>query len=228
MRWSGPEQQRKPFQKSAGPVKPARHVPPYLPTSCSGLMTSGSCPTRSATGGSLPALASAASCGASLSVLGNFAGSVTTSGPSSLPIRLLLEATCARAPAATAPTSATTSSVIMSRDRTAPVCGFCQSFPMTTPLYTWARTEMPCLGLQGAAILPDFGEGVKYALCLNQSVSETEGVAQRLALPRLAECHQGDRERRRELPGRCVSGRERRPSRAWTADTVPIFCRLVS
>ena len=43
---------------------------------------------------------------------------------------------------------------------------------------------MPCLGLQGAAILPDFGEGVKYALCLNQSVSETEGVAQRLALPR--------------------------------------------
>ncbi len=31
MRWSGPEQHRKPFQKSAGPVKPARHVPPYLP-----------------------------------------------------------------------------------------------------------------------------------------------------------------------------------------------------
>src|SRR5215831_19819539 len=130
--------------------------------SWSGLMTRGSWPMRSATGGSLPAFTCAANCGASLNFLGAFAGSVTTSGPSSLPIRLLLETDWARAPTATTPTSATTRSVIMSRDRTAPACGFCQSLPMTSPLYTWARTEMPCLGLQGAAILPDFGEGVKH------------------------------------------------------------------
>jgi len=54
--------------------------------------------------------------------------------------------------------------------------------PMTSPLYTWARTEMPCLGLQGAAILPDFGEGVKYAQCLG--VTETEGVASNPVLPK--------------------------------------------
>jgi len=41
---------------------------------------------------------------------------------------------------------------------------------------------MPCLGLQGAAILPDFGEGVKYALCLG--VTETEGVASNPVLPK--------------------------------------------
>ena len=40
-------------------------------------------------GGSLPALTSSASCGASLKDLGHFAASVTTSGPSCLPIRLL-------------------------------------------------------------------------------------------------------------------------------------------
>ena len=39
-----------------GPVKPRRQVPPYLPISCTGLMTSGSWPMRSATGGSLPGL----------------------------------------------------------------------------------------------------------------------------------------------------------------------------
>src|SRR2546425_8289392 len=50
-------------------------------------MTSGSWPIRSATGGSLPALTRAVSCGDSLKLLGNLAGSVTTSGPSSLPIR---------------------------------------------------------------------------------------------------------------------------------------------
>ena len=48
---------------------------------------------RSATGGSLPALTCSASCGASLNALGSFAGSVTTSGPSSFPIKVLLEAT---------------------------------------------------------------------------------------------------------------------------------------
>src|SRR2546425_8534760 len=88
-------------QKGPGPGSPPPPVPPYLPISCSGLMTSGSCPMRSATGGSLPALTSSASCGASLNVLGNFAGSVTTSGPSRLPIKLLLEA------APSAPTATT-------------------------------------------------------------------------------------------------------------------------
>src|SRR5262245_7076990 len=45
---------------------------------------------RSATGGSLPAFTSSASCGASLKVFGLFAASVTTSGPSSFPMRALL------------------------------------------------------------------------------------------------------------------------------------------
>src|SRR5262249_42452137 len=67
---------------------------------CSGLITRGSWPMRSATGGSLPALTSAASWGASLNVFGSFAASVTTSGPSSLPMRLL-PAFCAMAAAAT-------------------------------------------------------------------------------------------------------------------------------
>src|SRR5260370_18516699 len=107
-RGSGTEQQRYPFQKSAGPVKPPRHVPPYLPISCNGLMTSGSCPMRSATGGSLPALTISASWGASLNFLGNFAGSVMTSGPSSLPIQVLLDAPAARAAAATTHMSAPT------------------------------------------------------------------------------------------------------------------------
>src|SRR5690242_11583888 len=115
MRWSGPEQQRKPFQKSAGPVKPARHVPPYLPISFSGLITSGSWPMRSATGGSLPAFTSSASCGASLNVLGNWAGSVTTSGPSSLPTSGLL--LCATAPAAMAIVSAPRTSAAVVRKR---------------------------------------------------------------------------------------------------------------
>src|SRR5262252_5066288 len=44
---------------------------------------------RSATGGSLPALTSSVSCGASLKLRGNCAGSVMTSGPSSAPMRLL-------------------------------------------------------------------------------------------------------------------------------------------
>src|SRR6185503_10773858 len=130
MRWSGPEQQRNPFQKSAGPVNPARHVPPYFPISCSGLMTSGSCPMRSATGGSLPALTSAASAGASLKVLGAFAASVTTSGPSSLPIRELLP-TWARAPAATTVVRSPITSAITNRDRRPRVCGACRRSVMT-------------------------------------------------------------------------------------------------
>src|SRR5215472_4495392 len=104
------------FQKSAGPVKPARHVPPYLPISCSGLMTRGSCPMRSATGGSLPALTSSASCGASWNLFGNFAGSVTTSGPSSVPIKALL-LLAARAPTAiSAPSTPSTMETVI-RDR---------------------------------------------------------------------------------------------------------------
>src|SRR5207248_9471994 len=97
------EHQLNAYPKPAGPVKPARHTPPYLPISFSGLMTSGSWPIRSATGGSLPALTRAVSCGDSLKLLGNLAGSVTTSGPSSLPIRVLLPALCASSPAAVAP-----------------------------------------------------------------------------------------------------------------------------
>ena len=114
-------------------MNPPRQVPPYLPISCSGLMTRGSCPIRSATGGSLPALTSAASCGASFSVLGTFAGSVTTSGPSSLPIKPLLPALCASAPAATAALSTPTTSVIMSRDRTLHLRGVRLSSVMCVP-----------------------------------------------------------------------------------------------
>src|SRR5437870_3274494 len=107
-------------------------MPPYLPMDCSGLMTSGSCPIRSATGGSLPALTNAASCGASLKVLGCFAGSVTTSGPSSFPIRPLLVA-WASAPAATTQMSAPARRVIVSRDRSVPVRSLCQSVVMKRP-----------------------------------------------------------------------------------------------
>src|SRR3989442_305088 len=134
MRWSGPEQHRKPFQKSAGPVKPPRQVPPYLPTSRSGLITTGSCPTRSATGGSLPALTSSASCGASLRLLGSFAASVTTSGPSSLPMNVLLPAFCASAPAAMTPLSAPIASVSVSRDRSVRFHGMRLSSVMRVPL----------------------------------------------------------------------------------------------
>ncbi len=62
---------RTPADQSPGPVNPRRMVPPYRPISCTGLMTSGSSPIRSLTGGSLPAFTSSASCGASLKVLGN-------------------------------------------------------------------------------------------------------------------------------------------------------------
>ena len=61
---------RLPFSTSPGPVKPRRQVPPYLPISCTGLSTSGSSGTRCSTGGSLPALTSSASIGASLSFAG--------------------------------------------------------------------------------------------------------------------------------------------------------------
>ena len=76
---------------------------------------------RSATGGSLPAFTSAASCGASLNVFGNFAASVRTSGPSSFPIRLL-PAFCAIAAAATAQVSAPTARAIVSLERKVRVC----------------------------------------------------------------------------------------------------------
>ncbi len=72
---------------------------------------------RSATGGSLPALTSSASCGASLNFLGAFAVSVTTSGPSSFPIRLLLPALWARAPATTAALRTSPTRASMPRDR---------------------------------------------------------------------------------------------------------------
>src|SRR5215213_4190802 len=79
---------RLPFSLSPGPVNARRQVPPYFPISWSGLITSGSAGRRCSTGGSLPALTSSASIGASLKLLGNWAGSVMTVGPSSLPIRL--------------------------------------------------------------------------------------------------------------------------------------------
>src|SRR6185295_13460724 len=71
---------------------------------------------RSATGGSLPCLTSSASWGASLKALGSFAASVTTSGPSILPIRLL-PVFCAMAAAATTEVSAPTARAIVSFER---------------------------------------------------------------------------------------------------------------
>src|SRR6266851_9996624 len=173
MRWSGPEQQRKPFQKSAGPVKPARNAPPYLPISFSGLMTSGSWPMRSATGGSLPALTSAASCGASFSVLGIFAASVTTSGPSSLPMRPLL-AIWARAPAASTVVSSPTMRAITIRDLRWRVRGVRPRSVMTRPPLAaalpfvraltaalWPRPRPPTRDLYVGGILPRRGHSVK-------------------------------------------------------------------
>src|SRR5258708_3490667 len=55
-------------------------MPPYLPVSLVGLMTSGSSGRRCSTAGRLPALTWSASIGASLNFLGILAGSVTTSG----------------------------------------------------------------------------------------------------------------------------------------------------
>ena len=77
---------RLPFSTSPGPVKPRRQVPPYLPISCTGWITSGSSGTRCSTGGSLPALTSSASIGASPSFAGRGA-SRRTLAPSSSPTR---------------------------------------------------------------------------------------------------------------------------------------------
>ena len=79
---------RLPFSWSAGPVNARRQLPPYLPISSSGLMTN-SCDgsgRRLSTAGSLPALTSSASAGASLKVFGNALASRMISGPWSLPI----------------------------------------------------------------------------------------------------------------------------------------------
>src|SRR5688572_18203569 len=76
---------RLPFSLSPGPVKARRQVPPYVPISASGLTTIGSSGMRCSTGGSLPALTSSASIGASPSLAGRFA-SARISGPSHLPI----------------------------------------------------------------------------------------------------------------------------------------------
>ena len=113
-----------------GPVKPRRQVPPYLPISCTGLMTSGSWPMRSATGGSLPALTSSASCGASLNALGNCAASVTISGPSSLPMSLL--PVCESALVATTPLKAATTRTAASRVRSG-LFGQCATVSSLTP-----------------------------------------------------------------------------------------------
>src|SRR5437660_10359760 len=122
-------------------------------------MISGSCPTRSATGGSLPALTSAASCGASLSCLGSFAGSVTTCGRSSLPIKEPLEATCARAPAATRQTRAPTTKVTVNRDRSVRRCFAIECFPFHTCSGRGARAFSqalvgPLRPLDGGLVLP--------------------------------------------------------------------------
>src|SRR5215510_3380802 len=77
---------RLPFSPSPGPVKPRRQVPPYLPISRTGLMTSGSLGTRCSTGGSFPAFTISASIGASLNFVGHLAGSRISSGPSSFPM----------------------------------------------------------------------------------------------------------------------------------------------
>ena len=125
-----------------------------------GLDDQRSCPMRSATGGSLPALTSAASCGASFSVLGNFAGSVTTSGPSSLPIRPVLPA-WARAPAATTAVRSPTSRAIRNRDLRWPVRGVHQGVnhdrpPMTArPAPIRAPTAAPWPGPATSVSLGD-------------------------------------------------------------------------
>ncbi len=73
------------FSPSPGPVKPRRHVPPYLPMAVIGLRTSGSSGTRCSTGGNLPALTISASIGDSPSFAGRLA-SFWISGPSILPM----------------------------------------------------------------------------------------------------------------------------------------------
>ena len=126
-------------------------------------MTSGSCPMRSATGGSLPALTSSASCGASLNVLGNFAASVTTSGPSSLPIRPLL-AIWARAPAATPMVSSPTTRAIMNRDRRSRVRGVRPRSVMTRPPI--CRLPWPSVRALTAAPLPRPRHPAPPATCM--------------------------------------------------------------
>src|SRR5262245_4756372 len=106
-------------------------------------MTSGSCPMRSAAGGSLPALTIAASWGASLKALGNFAGSVTTSGPSSLPMRALL-LTCASAPTASVALTAMARSAIAKRVRGVHVRSARRSSTMTLPLSFLGRPRHRC------------------------------------------------------------------------------------
>src|SRR5438045_4216715 len=72
------------FWSSAGPVKAMRQLPPYLPVSLVGLITSGCSGRRFSTGGSLPSLTSWAVCGDSLNCLGVLAGSVMISGCAAL------------------------------------------------------------------------------------------------------------------------------------------------
>src|SRR5260370_29606305 len=63
-------------------------------------------------GGSGPAFAGWASCGAWLNVVGNFAGSVTISGPSSLPISRAPSGACCGVGAAAGGTAATGAVVV--------------------------------------------------------------------------------------------------------------------
>src|SRR5947209_3218609 len=97
---------------------------------------------RSATGGSLPALTRAVSCGDSLKLLGNLAGSVTTSGPSSLPIRVLLPALCASAPAAMAPQRMAATRTTVSRDRTVRICTLRRHLLMTRLLVSRGSNQV--------------------------------------------------------------------------------------
>ena len=117
------ERTRLPFSLSPGPRKPRRQVPPYLPTLRSGFSTIGSCGMRCSTGGSLPALTSSASAGASSNFFGHCAGSVMMVGFSSLPTR----PDCDRSGCCAAAAPASSSSGDGNQDRTHDVSSFCCS-----------------------------------------------------------------------------------------------------
>src|SRR5207248_11478185 len=105
----------------------------------------------------------AASCGASLKLLGNCAGSVTTSGPSSFPTRSLPAGPAAAAYCPIHPDAASTQSVTASH-RLSPVVCICRGPLMVSPLpvVTYA-TESHTLYdtyAQAGAFIAGFPRGV--------------------------------------------------------------------
>jgi len=105
---------RLPFSWSAGPVKPRRQVPPYLPISASGLttITSSDPGKRSSRAGIVPLLTKSASMGASANFLGYMPISRMISGPSSLPMSVSPSLGWAAAVGATGAAVATAGAVV--------------------------------------------------------------------------------------------------------------------